>query len=176
MNIVETLKHNGVSFHKGLSVKPDIYELDNSKGETDFTRILLVEKQRFDIFQAIAVLIMRLQMHREDRTDFTAYTKEDIACRITFLERGYKNSTYLQNVDLQQDADYYWIERLNRKADVKAIYLNSEKIDFNTFHKICPVFTDRIINVSKSTFERLEVEFYIETERYFVLFNWYTTA
>jgi hypothetical protein len=176
MNVIQKIKNHYLHYFSILDAKTDILELDFSKGETESVQIIFIDKKHLSNEQAITILTMRLMMYGEEWTDFAAYSGEDVIHWIPILETTYLNSSYLQNINLSHDADYYFIERLQCRTEIKAIYYNSEKIDFDAFQKLCPLFTEKIINVSKSEFERLEAEFYIETDRKFILFNWHTTA
>jgi hypothetical protein len=180
MNIIETLNQHHDQYIKhcfdGLKASVSIFDIDNSKGEMDLTRILFVDKMQCSKQQAVAILTMRLMMYKEEWVDYQAYTKEDIIRWVGFLERDYENSTYHPAVSYDEFINDHFVYRLQFEDEIqKVILLDSKPIDFQEFQTIFPLEND-ILSISSSGFKRLEQEYYLETASHFMLFNWYTTA
>jgi hypothetical protein len=185
MNIIETLNQHHDQYIKhcfdGLKASVSIFDIDNSKGETDCVRILMLKKRRFTKQQAIAILTMRLMMYSEDWTNYRSYTKEDILRWIGFLERNYQNSIYFPNVSHDEFINDHRDEFINEHLVFRIPfqhYLNfmTSNIENHVTNRLLFPTKNEILEISKSNFERLEDEFYLETKSHFMLFNWYTTA
>jgi hypothetical protein len=180
MSIIDALKQNYDEYlHQCLDVlttKTDIIHLDFSKGETDFTRLLFIEKQSLTTNQAIAILTMRLMLFEEEWNDLKHYTKADIGRWIGFLEKQYAGSLYVSDVEIDDFKYHDFMVRLTTKKGLKSVEHNGQVVDFLTFKRINPLFHEQIKAVSKTKFNGLKEEFYVETSHHFVLFNWFTTA
>lgn len=180
MTIIDSLSSNYDEYLKQcldiLTTKIGILDLDFSKGETDFTRLLFIEKRDLTTYHAIAILTMRLMMHEEEWNDLTRYTKEDIERWATFLMKQYDNSMYFPNVEIDDFQSHFFVQRLTTKKGLKSVEHNGQVIDFLTFKRTNPLFHEQIKRVSKTQFTSLREEFYIETSHHFVLFHWFTTA
>jgi hypothetical protein len=159
-----------------LNTKTDIIHLDYSKGETDFTRLIFVEKQDFTKQHALAMLTTRSFMYTEEWNDVKNYKKEDIERWIPLLKKQYEGAVYSDNMTVADFQNSFPFQRLPMKKTLKNSEHNAQIIDFLTFKRINPLFHERLMAVSKTTFAGLQEEFYIETSHHFVLFNWFTTA
>jgi hypothetical protein len=60
--------------------------------------------------------------------------------------------------------------------DIKNILYNGKKISFRKYTSHNPLLSDKIYHIERTQSERLETQYFIETELHFALFNWYTTA
>jgi hypothetical protein len=180
MSIIDALKQNYDEYlHQCLDVlttKTDIIHLDFSKGETDFTRVLFIEKRSLTTNQAIAILTMRLMLFEEEWNDFKSYSKADMERWIGFLEKQYAGSLYISEVEIDDFKYHDFMVRLTTKKGLKSVEHNGQLIDFLTFKRTNPLFHEQILSVSKTQFNGLKEEFYVETSHHFVLFNWFTTA
>jgi hypothetical protein len=180
MSIIDALKQNYDEYlHQCLDVlttKIDILHLDFSKGETDFTRLLFIEKRGLTMAHAIEILTMRLMLFQEEWNDFKSYSKADMERWIGFLEKQYASSLYVSDVEIDDFKYHDFMVRLTTKKGLKSVEHNGQLIDFLTFKRANPLFHEQIISVSKTQFEGLREEFYVETSHHFVLFNWFTTA
>jgi hypothetical protein len=159
-----------------LTTKIDIIDLDFTKGETDFTRLLFVEKKDLTKYHAVAILTMRLLLFEEEWNDLKRYTKEDIERWMGILEKQYEGSVYFPDIDVNEFKSHFFVERLTSKKGLKSVEHNGQIIDFLTFKRANPLFHEQIMRVSKTQFSGLKEAFYIETSHHFVLFNWFTTA
>jgi hypothetical protein len=180
MTIIETLNTDYDQYIKhcfdGLKASVSIFDIDNSKGETDLTRILFMDKMQFTKPKAMAILIMRLMMYSEEWTDYEIYTKEDVIRWVKFLEINYQNSIYHPAVSYDEFINDHFVYRLQFENEIqKNILLNSKPIEFQEFQTIFPT-ENNILSISSSGFKKLEQEYYLETGSHFMLFNWYTTA
>jgi hypothetical protein len=179
MNIIEHLSKNQEQFiencYVGLSKKVNFIQLDCSRGETDLTTIAYFEKENLNEDQAISVILLRLKMFKEEWNNFKKYTKNDIIRWSKMLEKEYKNSDYLSNITEKEFNNNYLVERLSDKRSLKFLKLNEVYIDFKKFKEINPL-NEKIIQISESIFKRSEIEYYLETEKHFVVLNWFTTA
>jgi hypothetical protein len=159
-----------------LTTKIDIIDLDFTKGETDFTRLLFIEKKDLTKYHAVAILTMRLLLFEEEWNDLKRYTKEDMERWMGILEKQYEGSTYFPDIDVNEFKSHFFVERLTSKKGLKSVEHNDQIIDFLTFKRTNPLFHEQIMRVSKTQFSGLKEAFYIETSHHFVLFNWFTTA
>ena len=116
---------------------------------------------------------MRLMMHQEEWNDLGSYNQEDIERWISFLQSNYKDSEYNKKKFVFK---YENEERLNGKGYVKNIILNGKSIALQAFESVNPLKNEKIIQSTRSTFLSLTDEYYVETEKYYALFYWYTTA
>jgi mannitol/fructose-specific phosphotransferase system IIA component (Ntr-type) len=179
MTIFESITANHKLYiqHCLDSLKADlnIFDIDCSKGETDLTRVLFLEKKGNTKYEAIAILSMRLLMYEHEWADMPAYTKEDIIRREKMLEKAYENSMYFPDVSHDEFINDHFVYRLQFAEYLKEIKLNNKVVDFEKLNAVFPK-KQEILKLSKTNFQHLEQEYYIETETHFVLFNWYTTA
>jgi hypothetical protein len=178
MNIIKHLQKNTNYEQLGLQalhIKFNAMVIDCTKGETDITKILFIEKGQFSFEEALAILIVKQKMIDEEWNDISNYSEKDIHFWITQLEKEYAYSTYNKNIGDNDFVNDFFIKRLEREEEIKSIKFNNGKISFETFQKINPL-TNNFIQISKSDFKRLAVEYYVETDLHFVLFHWYTIA
>ncbi len=180
MTIIDTLKKDYDQYLNHcldvLDSKIDIIHLDYSSGETDFVRLVFIEKNGLTKYHAVAILTMRLLMYKEEWNDLKNYKKEDIERWMGFLEKQYENCMYFPNIEISDFKSDYLVQRLTSKKGLKNVKNGTQTIDFLAFKRINPLFHEQIISVSKTLFNSLATEFYIETSHHFVLFNWFTTA
>jgi hypothetical protein len=178
MNIIKYLQQNENYTNlclQALHIKFTVIDIDCSHGETDRIKIIFIKKESFSFEEAIAILIMKQKMLDEEWNDVENYTKEDIQFWITLLEKEYEHSTYNEDVLLEKFKNDYFVKRLVNGTDFKSILYDGLEISYVDFQKINPL-NSTILKVESSIFKGLEIEYYIETESHFVLFNWYTTA
>jgi hypothetical protein len=180
MTIINSLSNNYDQYLNDcldvLTTKTDIIHLDYSNGETDFTRLVCVEKKDLTKYHAIAILTIRLMMYEEEWIDFKHYTKEDFERWIALLEKQYEGSLYVPKVEIDDFRKNFYVERLTQKKGLKMVKYNAQPLNFLKYKSINPLFHEKILSVSKTNFGRLQEEFYVETSHHFVLFNWFTTA
>jgi hypothetical protein len=180
MTIIDSLSENYDAYLDQcldvLTTKIDIIDLDFSKGETDFTRLLFIEKKDLTKPHAMAILTMRLMLFEEEWNDLKHYEKADFERWIPLLEKQYAGSLYVPDVEIDDFKYNHFMVRLTTKKGLKSVEHNSQLIDFLTFKRTNPLFHEQIVSVSKTQFNGLKEEFYVETSHHFVLFNWFTTA
>lgn len=175
------LLHNTTSsFHEisltGLKKEIGMYHIDFSRGETDSSRLFVLPRGDLSRNDAFIVLIQRLFLVMEDLTDYEQYDSEDLARWTEVILNHYASTEYLEEIHPDSDEDNaFFLERLNSNNE-QIITYNNRSITHQVFKHTCPLFTESLLSVSKSKFKRLESEFYIETENYYLLYNWYTTA
>ena len=179
MNIIQVLKkelpHYIDCCFSGLKMHIDVIDMDYSRSETDLTTLLYLKKGNLKLNEAWSILTLRLLMHSEEWTELDTYTIEDIKRWIVLLEEHYKKTQFVPYSDTQIDNDNYFIERLKFPEKTNTIRFNGKTISSDTFDKIDPL-TETLHIVSRTKFNNLEAEFYIETENHFLLLNWFTTA
>jgi hypothetical protein len=178
MNIIKYLQQNENYTNlclQALHIEFNVIDIDCSNGETDSIKILFIEKGTNSFEAAIAILIMKQKLLGEEWNDVENYTKEDIQFWITLLEKEYEHSTYNEDVLEEKFKNDYFVKRQVNGTDFKSILYDGLEISYVDFQKINPL-NSTILKVESSIFEWLEIEYYIETESHFVLFNWYTTA
>jgi hypothetical protein len=179
MNIIESLNTDYDQYIKhcldSLKTPVSIIELDNSKGETDLSYLLFTEKSNKTKYEAIAILTMRLLLYKEEINNFSELKKSNIEQFSKQLFTNYENSMYFPNIEIEEFANDFLIKRVEKEANNKSIKINEEALIFSEFKKIFS-FKKNILKISKTNFQRLETEYYIETKTDFILFNWFTTA
>jgi hypothetical protein len=178
MNIIKYLQKNINYEQHSLQVlvtNINVLDVDCSKGETDCIKILFVEKGTNSFEAAIAILIMKQKMLSEEWNNIANYTEKDIQFWITLLEKEYAYSTYNKNIIEKDFTNDFFIKRLEIQQEIQSLNFNDTEISFETFQKINPI-NNKFIQISKSDFKRLAIEYYVETDLHFVLFHWYTTA
>lgn len=177
MSIIEFLEKDKQHYIKtcfdGLKLDVNIAFIDHARGETSSSFLFYVEKNTLSFEESIAILTMRLMMYQEEWNDLESYNQEDIERWIGFMKRDYKNSEYNKEKFVFQ---YENEERLTGKAYVKNIFFNTKRIDLQVFESINPLKNEKIMQSTCSTFSFLADEYYVETEKHYVLFYWYTTA
>jgi hypothetical protein len=180
MTIIDSLSKNYDQYLNDclgvLTTKTDILDLDYSKGETDRTRLLFVEKKDLTPHHAFTILTMRLMMYLEEWNDLADYKTEDFKRWLPLLEKQYEGSSYLQDVNIADFQSDFFVQRLTTKKGLKSVEHNAQLIDFLTFKRLNSLFHEQIKSVAKTQFQSLQEEFYVETTHHFVLFNWFTTA
>jgi hypothetical protein len=180
MTIIDHLqKQKAAYFGQILTVfkhEIHVFELDCSRGESDFTRILWVKKKDLRKNQAIAILTIWRKIFDESWQQYSDAKMEDFERWVSFLAQEYAGSTFVKKVDFETDADYFFVERTRDENAIKSIKYNAQIVDYQDFKSKNPLFLENIKSVSKSKFDRLKTEFYVETEQHFVLFHWFTTA
>jgi hypothetical protein len=176
MNIITKLKqeneHYLFDFAAALTHKVNILRLDHSRGETDWTRILFLDKKNLNFNQAMSILLLRLMMYEEEWTDFEAYNLTDIERWIGFLETQYSANKFVENTK----STLFFVERAKQENETKSFEFNAQIIDYQHFIQLNPLQNAPILSISNSIFQSLREEYYIETAEHFVLFSWYTTA
>jgi hypothetical protein len=179
MNIIQIISENQGHYInccvESLTKKIDFITIDCSRGETDLTTIAYLKKDNLNFIDAISILTIRLKMHKEEWNDLNKYSKTDIIRWSKMLQNEYKNSEFIKDVSEAKFNANFLVKRLSNEKEVKHLKLNDDFINFEMFDKINPI-KEKIVSISESIFERLEMEYYIETESYFVLLNWFTTA
>jgi hypothetical protein len=146
--------------------------LDFSKGETDVTRLVFIEKKELTKYHAIAILTMRLMLFGEEWNDLKRYKKEDFERWMPLLAKQYEGCMYVPNIEIDDFKYHHFMVRLTTKKGLTRVEHNGQLIDFLTFKRTNPLFHEQIMRVSKTQFNSLKEEFYIETSHHFVLFNW----
>jgi hypothetical protein len=181
MNIITKLKQENtdylLDFAAALTSKVDVFFLDFTRGETDFTHLLCLEKSddlTFD--KAVSILLMRLKMYNEEWTDFADYTTDDIERWVGFLETEFTNTEHVSEVSFEAYQNDYMVKRMEDSRDLKSILYNGKKISFRKYIGLNRLLLDKIYHIERTQSERLETQYFIETELHFALFNWYTTA
>jgi hypothetical protein len=180
-NIITKLKQENTNylldFAAVLTTNVDVFFLDYTRGETDFTHLLCLKKSDDLTFnKAMSILLMRLKMYNEEWTDFANYTTDDIERWVVFLEVELDNTEHIGEVSFEAYQNDYMVERIEDSRDIKSILYNDKKISFKKYADLNPLFSDSIYHIERTQSERLETQYFIETELHFVLFNWYTTA
>jgi hypothetical protein len=181
MNIITKLKQENTNylldFAAVLTTNVDIFFLDYTRGETDFTHLLCLEKSDDLTFnKAMSILLMRLKMYNEEWTDFANYTTDDIERWISFLETEFTNTEHISEVSSETYQNDFMVKRMEDHRDLKSILYNGKKISFGKYTDLNPLLLDKIYHIERTQSERLETQYFIETELHFALFNWYTTA
>jgi hypothetical protein len=178
MNIIQHLqqdKNYVKQASKALHINFETIDIDCSHGETDKSLILFIKKDNYTFDEAFAILTMKQKMLAEEWEDLELYDAEDVKFWGQMLVKEYGTSTYHANVTKDDFMNNHFNHLLKFEDGVNSIFYNDIQISFAEFIKNNPFNVD-FVNVAKSIYTRLEVEYYIETEAYFVLFNWYTTA
>lgn len=178
MTIIDSLKENHDQYLNQcldvLTTKTDILDLDYSKGETDFSRLIFIEKKDLTKYHAVAILTMRLHLFENEWNDFKSYKKEDFERWIPLLEKQYEDCIYFPNVEIADFRKDFFVERLTQRKGLKSVKYNAQLLNFLKYKSMNPLFHERILTVSKTKFAGLQEEFYIETSHHFVLLNWVT--
>jgi hypothetical protein len=178
MNIIQHLQQDKNYINqalKALQLNFESIHIDCSKGETDITSILYIPKNDFTFNEALAILTIKQKMLKEEWNNIEAYTKEDEQFWITLLQKEYNHSTYCENLTDDEFLSDHFMHRLQFEAGINSIYKNDIQISYGKFKEITPC-KNAYVKIAKSSFKRLEAEYYLETDEHFVLFNWYTTA
>ncbi len=179
MNIIQVLKNELPQYKKvcfaALKAHIDVIEMNYSGGETDLTTLLFLKKENLTPNEAWAILTLRLLMHSEEWNDFETYTDEDIINWMELLSVHYSKTTFAPYTDTEIHAENYFIDRLKAPEKLNVVRYNGKIISPDAFDKIDPL-TDKLHIVARTKFNTLEAEFYIETEKHFLLLNWFTTA
>ena len=177
MSIIEFLEkdknHYLKTCFKGLKLNVNIAFIDHARGETSSSFLFYLEKNTLNFEDAIAILTMRLMMYQEEWNDLESYNQEDVERWIGFLKRNYKNSEYNKEKFV---FEYENEDRLTGKTYTKSIILDKKSINLQAFESINPLKNEKIIQSTCSNFLSLTDEYYVETEKHYVLFHWYTTA
>ncbi|MGV3611288.1 MAG: hypothetical protein ACO1N0_10090 [Fluviicola sp.] len=160
----------------GLKKEINVYHIDYTRGETDSCRLLLLRKENLSRDAAFIILIQRLLMIEEEWTDYENYNPEDLMRWSGLVASDYRNSHYEDNVVLDTDEDNSLFMKRLMKESPQNIFYNNSEIAYESYRRNCPLFNEQFLKVSKSKFNWLQVEFYIETPNYYMLYNWYTTA
>lgn len=160
----------------GLKKAMSNYLVDYTQGETDRSAIFVLPKEDLSWNEAFIILLQRQLMVEEMWLDLEEYNEEDLARWTDLLLSNYMNSPYETGILLDSDEDNaFFMKRLD--SDIpRQIRYNDNPMSHEDFRQTCPLFTEQLLRVSKSKFNRLEVEYYIETENHYLLYNWYTTA
>ncbi len=161
--------------NQALSTPFNTIDIDCSKGEMDRICIIYLPKSKYSFIEAMSMLTLKQKMLNEEWEDIELYDAKDVALWTTILAKEYKASTYKQNIDAQDFLNDDLVKRLQIEDKQYEIFANDKQINFVALDKINPCKTD-FIKISKSDYSRLEVEYYIETQNNYVLFNWYTNA
>jgi hypothetical protein len=178
MNIIEHLQKdsNYINFaSKALQTEAFTIDIDCSKSETDNTLILYIKKDGYTFNEAMCLLTMKQKMLQEEWEDLDLYNADDIKLWAKMLAKIYSNSTYFENISDTEFLNDHFMNRLQVADNITAIFYNNEHITHKKFLEITPC-KSQYLKICKSTYKHLEAEYYLETEQYFVLFNWFTTA
>lgn len=179
MNIIQVLKNALPQYKKicfdALKTPMNVIEMNYSGAETDLTTLLFIKKENLTPNEAWAILTLRLFMHSEEWNDYETYTAEDVLNWVELLVAHYNKSTFEPYNDTAIHTENYFIDRLKFPEKTNVLRFNGKKISPDTFDKIDPL-TDALHIIARTKFNNLEAEFYIETDKYFLLLNWFTTA
>jgi hypothetical protein len=178
MNIIQHLqknKHYLTQASKALQLNFEMIQIDCSKGETDNTLLLYIPKNDFTFNEALAILTVKKKMVNEEWNDTASYTKEDVHFWTTLLAKEYELSTYYENVTEDEFLNGHFMHRLQFEEGIKSIYKTGSQISYAKFKEITPC-KNYYVKITKSSYKRLEAEYYLETDESYVLFNWNTTA
>jgi hypothetical protein len=178
MNIIQHLqldKNYAVHAAKALQVTAETIDIDYTKGETDNTLILFIEKNNLSFTEAMSILTMKQKMLHEEWDDLELYNNDDIKHWASLLVKEYGKSTYYENVTDDEFLNDHFVHRLRFETGIVSIFYNDSPISYKTFQEIIPC-KNNYIKIAKSGYTRLEAEYYIETELHYILFNWYATA
>ena len=179
MNIIQVLKTEVPQYKKvcfeALKTHIDVIEMNYSGGETDLTTLLFLKKENLIPNEAWAILTLRLFMHSEEFDDFESYTTEEVLSWMELLATQYNKTTFELYTDTAIHSDNYFIDRLKFPEKTNVVRYNGRTISPDTFDKIDPL-SDTLRIISRTKFNTLEAEFYIETEKHYLLLNWFTTA
>lgn len=178
MNIIQNLQSDKNYLAKAIKVLQLNFEtisIDCSKGETDNTLLIFIRKDNLSFNEAFNILTIKKKMLLEEWDDIDIYDKVDIKLWAQMLLKEYANSTYYENVTSDEFLNDHFIHRLQFEDGINSILNNNIQITFEQFKEINPC-EKNFIKISKSSYKNLDAEYYIETDEYFVLFNWYTTA
>lgn len=91
------------------------------------------------------------------------------------LLKEYANSTYYENVTNDEFLNDHFVHRLQFSDGINSIFSDDKNISYEKFKDMTPL-KNVYTKICKSSYKNLEAEYYLETDKYFVLFNWYTTA
>jgi hypothetical protein len=166
MNIIQHLQQDKNYINQalqGLQLHFESIHIDCSKGETDSTSILYIQKNDFSFNEALAILTIKQKMLKEEWNNIEAYNKEDVKFWMTLIEKEYEDSTYYENVTHDEFLNDYFIHRLQFDAGINSIYKNDIQISYKKFKEITPC-NDVFVKIAKSSFKRLEAEYYLETD------------
>jgi hypothetical protein len=178
MNIIQYLQQNKnylAHAQKALTIDFDTIDIDCSKGETDNTLFIFIEKNNMSFDEAMSILTMKQKMLNEEWDDLELYNKDDIALWASMLAKEYGNAIYYENISEDEFLNDHFMHRLQLDAGIQSIYFNDKQINFKSFQEIIPC-KKTYLKIAKSSYTRLEIEYYLETDMHFVLMNWYTTA
>lgn len=178
MNIIQHLLEDKNYINQAFNALQPHFEsihIDCSKGERDSTSILYIPKNNFSFNEALAILTIKQKMLKEEWNNIEAYTKEDVKFWTTLLAKEYELSTYYENVTDDEFLNDHFMHRLQFETGIKSIYKDGNQISYEKFNEIILCKND-YLKITKSSYKRLAVEYYLETDKHFVLFNWYTTA
>ncbi len=178
MNIIQQLQKdtNYLKHYKQtLSANIEVVDIDYSKGETDRVCILYLPSQTYSFTQAMSMLTLKQMMLNEEYNDIELYDADDIKLWADSLAKQYASSRYAETIPAAEFLQDDLVVRLTNKERNAVLFHNDVQITFEHFLEVNP-FANELLSVSKSTYTRLEVEYYLQTKQHFVLFNWYTTA
>jgi hypothetical protein len=178
MNIIKHLqqdKNYVLHASKALLFNFETIDIDCSHGETDRTLLLYIPKNNFSFDEAFAILTMKQKMLSEEWEELDLYDTEDVKMWAQLLAKEYASSTYFENVTIDEFLNDHFVHRLQITDGIIAVFKNDKQMPLIELQKNLP-WKNNIIKIAKSTYTRLEVEYYVETDAHFVLVNWYTTA
>ena len=107
-----------IFLNEHYTINFEMIQIDCSKGETDSTSILYIQKNNFSFNEASVILTIKQKMLNEEWNDIGTYTKQDIQFWITVLEKEYKHSTYNENVTGKEFLNDHFMHRLQFEADM----------------------------------------------------------
>jgi hypothetical protein len=178
MNIIQHLQQdkNYISIAiKALQLDIETIDIDCSQGETDRTLILFIVKNNYSFDEAFAMLTLKQKMLNEEWEDLELYDADDVKLWSQMLVKEYGNNMYDTNVSEDEFLKDHIMYKLKFADGIQSIFYNDKQIDFETLQNIFPCKSG-FVQIAKTSFERLEAEYYIETDKHYVLCNWYTTA
>jgi hypothetical protein len=159
----------------GLNLNADFYHVDFTKGETDSSMLLVLDKKNLTRNDAFSILIMRHLMISEEWLSFKDYNIDDMSRWIGLLRTKYINTEFVESINIHDDSDNFVFKRLFSN-DIVSITKNVKSISTLEFIDWFNGQTKTQTKFMKSKFNGLEVEYYFENKNYYFMLNWYTTA
>jgi hypothetical protein len=160
---------------KNINRSVDIITLNYSKGETDMVTLLFTNKDGITFDLAMPLLVMRFKMYSEEWNDIENYTKKDIKFWTSLIKNQYEQSSFKSDISFEHFRSNFFVNRLFENDNNCKILHRGIEISHKEFKTINPL-SRQTNNINKIIFERLEEEYFVETEKHFVMFIWFTTA
>jgi hypothetical protein len=177
MNAFEHLfpKDSTKSIFKNINRWVDVITLNYSKGETEMVTVLFTNKAELTFDQAMSLLVMRYKMYSEEWNDIERYTSKDIKLWSSFIKAEYGQSTFESDISFEDFRYNFFVNRLFENNEKCSIKHKDRLISDEEFQILNPLI-GQAIKINRVVFDRMEEEFFVETDKHFVMFNWYTTA